>query len=105
MRSLGLLNSFAPPQCTKLDALNVRRNIFYRKEETRIVNGKRVVTTTPAAVFSSYGCKQGNEDGLAQQLHDIWRIMSRGSRGDTSYKQTGEGEPYPSSERGYVTYQ
>jgi len=86
------------------DALNVRKEIFSVETRVSIVRGRRVVTTTPTAVFSTYGCNQGDEFGLAQQLHEIWGIMTKGSRGKTDFEPIGRLETFPSSEGGYVIF-
>jgi RHS repeat-associated protein len=90
---------------TGSDALNVRRSIFYVKKETKRINGRRVVVSTPTAVFSSYGCYQGEEGALAKQLHDIWGIITKGSRGKTRYYNIGsEGATFPTSDGGYAIF-
>lgn len=82
------------------DAVNVRKNIFSVETKVSIIRGRRVVTTTPTAIFSTYGCNQGDEGGLAQQLHQIWGIITKGSRGKTDFDPIGRLETFPSSEGG-----
>jgi RHS repeat-associated protein len=86
------------------DAINVRKEIFSVETKVSIVRGRRVVTTTPTAIFSTYGCYQGEEGGLAQQLHDIWGIITKGSIGKTDFEPIGRLETFPSSQGGYVIF-
>ena len=88
------------------DAANVRKEIF--SEETTIQidrRGRRVRRTTPTAVFFSYGCYQGDPGGLAQQLHELWGIITKGSVGKTDFAITGQERTYwPTTEGGWVTF-
>ena len=86
------------------EARKVRKEIFSVETKTSVVRGRRVVTTTPTAIFSTYGCNQGDPGGLAERLHQLWGIVTQGSRGKTDFAPIGRGETYPSTEGGYVIF-
>lgn len=56
------------------------------------------------AVFSSYGCNQGDKGGLAEKLHGIWGITTVGSEGKTDFSPIGQGKTHPTSAGGYYKY-
>jgi hypothetical protein len=59
----------------------------------------------PGATFSSYGCHQGEDDGLAYKLCAIWRIKTLGAIGKTHYGPIGRRKPSPfPTAPGYVAY-
>lgn len=82
----------------------VRKEIFSEETIVRIVRGRRVETKRPTAIFSTYGCYQGEPNGLAQKLHEIWGIITKGSIGATDFEPIGRLETYPSSAGGYVWF-
>ncbi len=87
------------------DAARVRKEIFSEETTIQIVDGRRVRRTTPTAVFFSFGCNQGDPDGLAQKLHELWGIITKGSIGKTDFAPTGRAVTYwPDTEGGWKTY-
>lgn len=69
---------------------------------------KKVPTTQFAAgaTFASYGCNQGDPNGLCEQLRQLWKIPTVGSVGKTDFSNTGPfgGPMFPTSASGYVQY-
>lgn len=61
---------------------------------------------TADASVSSYGCKQGEVNGLMDRLRQFWRVSTVGSRGNTSYDDSGVhgGPAFPTSTETYVRY-
>jgi hypothetical protein len=60
---------------------------------------------SPGAVFSTFGCYQGDPAGLALELRNLWAIATTGSVTFTHYKAIGQKKPFPTSEkRQYVYY-
>jgi hypothetical protein len=57
-----------------------------------------------SAYFASYGCYQGEADGLASAIQKLWYIEAIGSVGKTDYLPIGKGETYPDSKGYYVQY-
>ena len=59
------------------------------------------------AKLISYGCFQGEPDGLCDQLSrsSLWGIRCVGSLGKTNYGPIGLGKAYPSSNGGWVAYE
>lgn len=87
------------------EAANVRKEIFSEEVTFTMVRGRRVRTTTPTAVFFSYGCNQGEESGLMQKLHELWGIITTGSIGKTDFAPTGRSSTYwPSTEGGWKSF-
>jgi len=87
------------------DAAKVRKEIFSEEVTFSMVRGRRVRTTTPTAVFFSYGCNQGEDSGLMKKLHELWGIITKGSIGKTDFAPTGQSSTYwPSTEGGWKTY-
>ena len=102
-------SSVRPAESTDMwgaeDARNVRKEIFSEETTFQIVSGRRVRKTTPTAVFFSFGCNSGDPGGLAEQLHEIWGIITKGSVGSTGFWKTGQdGSYWPTTEGGWVTY-
>ena len=87
------------------DARLVRKEIFSEEATIQIVNGRQVRRTTPTAIFFSYGCYSGDPGALAEQLHGIWGIITKGSVGKTDFAKIGvDGTYWPSTEGGWVTF-
>lgn len=61
---------------------------------------------TADATFSSYGCDQGEVNGLMDRLRQFWRVSTVGSRGATQYEECGAygGPDFPKSSKAYVRY-
>lgn len=59
------------------------------------------------AKFISYGCNQGDFNGLCRQLSStsIWDIRCVGSRLKTDFVPIGRGDAYPSSGGGWVVWE
>jgi hypothetical protein len=74
--------------------------------------GKKQAVGLPAikfirwAVFSSFGCKQGQDDALAEQLRDLWKIRTIGAEGKTDYVAIGKDKTtmFPDAPGGYYQY-
>ena len=58
------------------------------------------------AKFVSYGCNQGDPGGLCESLSksSLWGIRCVGSIGKTNFGPIGQGQPYPSTNGGWVAY-
>ncbi|MCA0240768.1 MAG: hypothetical protein LCI02_07880 [Proteobacteria bacterium] len=61
---------------------------------------------TEDGYFASYGCNQGEKNGLMQHLRAIWNIRTIGAVGKTDYEAAGVfgGPTYPSAGDRYVEF-
>jgi hypothetical protein len=57
------------------------------------------------AFFASYGCKQGQDGGLADRLRNRWKIKAVGAEGRSNYAVMGDWESlFPDAPGGYYLY-
>ena len=47
-------------------------------------------------VFASFGCYQGERNGLCEKLQKEWLVPAFGARGKTNYAPIGQGKKFPS---------
>ena len=47
------------------------------------------------SLFASFGCFQGEKNGLCERLQKQWMVRSFGARGKTDYVSIGKGGSYP----------
>lgn len=59
-----------------------------------------------SATFSSFGCKQGQDDGLAPELRNLWRIQTIGAEGKTDYTALSKDKTtmFPDAAGGYYLF-
>ncbi len=59
-----------------------------------------------SATFSSFGCKQGQDDGLAPALRDLWKIRTIGAEGKTDYTALSKDKTtmFPDAAGGYYLF-
>jgi RHS repeat-associated protein len=74
---------------------------FWGAEDAQNVN---TAIFAPGASWRSYGCNQGDDGGLMDQLNSMWNIKTVGSMGKTNFEPVGRGILPPSSAQGYRTF-